>query len=166
MTEDWAEDAMLKAFPRDGNTYFMQLVDEPVLKTVKGQWGPYTTLSVGLQFFSVDLHGDFHYIGPAQFKGKSCVFEDFSSYRHILLDVMYEAVGFKHGQHTDLDIKKTYDRQYPGKTQSEDGNAPSVPLKHTEGEERLADATSASPSTPCSVHAIMKCPKCHPEEWS
>ncbi|GAH06658.1 unnamed protein product, partial [marine sediment metagenome] len=43
---DWAEDAMLKAFPRDGTTYFLQLVDEPVLREVKGQWGPYTVLTV------------------------------------------------------------------------------------------------------------------------
>ena len=54
-----------------------------------------------------------------------------------------------------------------------DVDAPSVPLKHTEGEATVITPSdspsrtsdSASPSTPCSVHAIMKCPKCHPEEW-
>lgn len=116
---DWAETAMLHAFPREGTTYFLQLVDEPTLVEKKGQWGLYTLLVANLQFFAIDDDEKYHYMGPLQFTGKSCVFEDFTHYRHILLEVCYKVVGYKHGKHVDLDIKETFDRQYPSRTITE-----------------------------------------------
>lgn len=113
---DWAEDAMLKAFPREGTTYFLQLVDEPVLVEKKGQWGPYTLLSVNLQFFAIDEDENYHYMGSVKYTGKSCVFEDFTNYTNILLEVCYKVEGYKHGRHVDLEIKETFDRQYPSRT--------------------------------------------------
>ncbi|GAI92115.1 unnamed protein product, partial [marine sediment metagenome] len=64
------------------------------------------------QFFAIDEAENYHYMGPVQFKGKSCVFEDFASYTHILLDVCYKVTGFKHGQHVDLKIDDTFERQH------------------------------------------------------
>lgn len=127
---DWAEDAMLKAFPREGTTYFLQLVDEPVLVEKKGQWGPYTLLSVNLQFFAIDEDENYHYMGPVKYTGKSCVFEDFTNYTNILLEVCYKVEGYKHGRHVDLEIKETFNRQYPSRTlQPEPAQPESGPLK-------------------------------------
>ncbi|GAG78008.1 unnamed protein product [marine sediment metagenome] len=146
---DWAEDAMLKAFPRDGTTYFLQLVDEPVLREVKGQWGPYTVLTVNLQFFAIDNVGEYHYMGPVTFKGQSCVFEDFTAYTHILLDVCYKVTGYKHGKHVDLEIEKTFDRQHPSRTLNQPASEPHKLRPAAVEQQPLIPPPPAAAGNPC-----------------
>ena len=155
---DWAEDAMLKAFPRDGTTYFLQLVDEPVLEDRKGEWGPYTLLTVNLQFFAIDESGEYHYMGPVQFKGKSCVFECLASYRDILLEVCYKVTGFKHGRHVDLKIDKTFDRQYPSRTQTitTPPTPPAVAVEDASENARMLATTAAAEPCPYTFKDLPK----------
>ena len=159
MTDDWAEDANMKAFPRAKNTYFIQLVEEPVLVTKEGQWGPFTTLSVSIQMFAMGDDKSFEYVGPVQFKGKSCVFADFTFHNDHLLDTLFKVEGFKHGQHVDLEIKKTFPRQIPRALPSTDEDAPKPAPAQQEMEVIPSQASPPVPPTYPSTEP-PKCPKC------
>lgn len=141
-------------------------MDEPTLETITGQWGPFTKLTVNLQFFAIDKDGEYHYMGPQTFKGKSCVFEEFTAYRHILLEVCYKVTGFKHGKHVDLEIEKTFDRQYASRTLNQPASEPHK-LRSAAVEQQplippppaaagnMPQGGSAPPSGPC-LHPIAK----------
>ena len=164
MTEDWGAQAIIDAFPRDGHTYFLQFISEPTLIHKEAQGGrKYTQLTVRLQFFALTETGEYEYVGWGEKQVQPCVFEDFTAYRHILLDACYKVTGSEHKKHVDLFIDEAFDRQ-----QASEGYAPkTVPTSQpTKLGDVGAPAPASNPATICEAHAILKCPSCHPEEWS
>ncbi|GAH11018.1 unnamed protein product, partial [marine sediment metagenome] len=103
--------------------------------------------TVNLQFFAIDKDGEYHYMSPQTFKGKSCVFEEFTAYRHILLEVCYKVTGFKHGKHVDLEIENTFDRQYASRTLNQPASEP-----HKLRPAAVVDTDGASQQMPVTVY--------------
>ena len=173
---DFLRDLAIAKFPRFGIVYNVKVLDEPELLTNK--WGK-SNVKLKLAFYSLEAP-------PQHLQDRVVTLPLWKAGE--LLDLLEKgndhleklpvlAIELHKRNDTDeygtlrlrLDLQPALDA-YTGEPVA-DVDAPSVPLKHTEGEATPSDmpsrtSVSASPSTPCSVHAIMKCPKCHPEEWS
>ena len=162
MSEDWGAQAIIDAFPREGKTYFVQFVTEPVLVHKEAQGGrKYTSLEIRVQFFALNDVGEYHYLGWGEKHVSPCVLEDLLDYGHIFMTTMFEVVGTEHKKHVDLEVVKAHSRQ-----SASDGMTKPVP---TSQPSKLGDigapAPVSNPATICKAHAILKCPSCHPEEW-
>ena len=168
---DFLRDLAIAKFPRFGIVYNVKVLDEPELTTNK--WGK-SNVKLKLAFYSLEAP-------PQHLQDRVVTLPLWKAGE--LLDLLEQgndhleklpviAIELHKRNDTDeygtlrlrLDLQPALDA-FTGEP-VEDVDAPSVPLKHTEGEELADSHPGPSPSTPCSVHAIMKCPKCHPEEWS
>ena len=162
-------DLAIAKFPRFGIVYNVKVLDEPELLTNK--WGK-SNVKLKLAFYSLEAP-------PQHLQDRVVTLPLWKAGE--LLDLLEQgndhleklpviAIELHKRNDTDeygtlrlrLDLQPALDA-FTGEP-VEDGNAPQCgPSKPAEGE---VGAPNTSPSTPCSVHAIMKCPKCHPEEWS